>query len=960
MSVDTASSESLSIQTEHGLSDEHIRIRGASEHNLKQVNVDIPLNQLTVITGPSGCGKSSLAFDTLYAEGKRRFMESLSSYARQFMEQFPKAQVDEVQNIPPSVGLAQHNPITNARSTVGVSIDAVDYLAQLFYYLSDKSCSACGSSRLAWTLPEALSSFLLETLASGSAVYLSLQIPKKYMKSHYETLWRLGLDRLLDADLKPVSLTENIASWKQAWVHDGNQLCFLLDRFKLKDGQDDALHARVQEVYHRVLRLLEDLGDLKEVKWVCHSQHGDERHKRVLPVVSACLDCGEPLPVLTPHHFHYMHPQGACSTCEGYGRIMDLDPARIIPNPKETLANGAIHAFQIPSYINVQYSLIENACRDGIPIEIPYEALSQAHQAQIWDGFGSFIGIRPFFKYLESKRYKMHVRMHLAKYRGYFDCPACEGSRLIPLARQSRLWGKTYDEWLKMPVSTLLDFLQTTSLPSEWEGRFPRLVADAWESLTQRLQWLQAVGLGYLPLLRPLRSLSSGEAHRVQLISSIGSELTETLYVLDEPTAGLHPKNTAELTQVLKQLKDAGNTVVIVEHDPDVMQAADGIIDMGPGSGQNGGEILFQGTFDALIASDTQTARGLKEAPREKSTPASAWTHWLTIYEASGYNLKNITVRFPIGGITCVTGVSGAGKSSLIEQTLYGHVLNSQGELSSFDVLPCQGIEGLEHFTGGVLWVDQSSSFRSSRSNPATVVKAYDEIRKLFADSVKAKTLGLTAGHFSFNSKGGRCETCEGLGYITVDMQFMADMTLICPDCNGKRFQDSVLSVDLFGRNIDDVLNMTVDEAVHFFKTAPKVKRRLQALVDLGLGYLPIGQSTTTLSGGEAQRLKLASYLPLEDKPTSKPALFLFDEPTRGLHLTDIPVLVNALERLVAVGHTVIVIEHHIPFIRMAADWIVDIGPEADVQGGSIVYEGDLQGFKRCDESLTAPYFTSS
>ena len=953
MSVDTASSESLAIQTEHGLSDEHIRIRGASEHNLKQVNVDIPLNQLTVITGPSGCGKSSLAFDTLYAEGKRRFMESLSSYARQFMEQFPKAQVDEVQNIPPSVGLAQHNSVTNARSTVGVSIDAVDYLSQLFYYLSEKSCSACGSSHLAWHLPDDLVPFLESTMTDGTAVYLSLQIPKKYMKSHYSTIWRLGLDRLLDADLKPVSLTENIASWKQAWVHEGNQLCFLLDRFKFKSQQADAMQTRLQDVYKRVLRLLEDLGDLKDVKWVCHLQDGEERRRHDLPLVAACLDCGEPLPVLTPHHFHYMHPQGACPTCEGYGRVMDLDPLRIIPNPKESLVGGAIHAFQIPSYMEIQESLIENAFRYGIPTEIPYEALSHEHKQQIWEGFGSFIGVRPFFKYLESKRYKMHVRMHLAKYRGYFECPTCQGSRLIPLARQSRLWGKSYEDWLKIPVSALLDFLQTTPSPAEWEQNFPRLVSDAWESLVQRLQWLQAVGLGYLPLLRPLRSLSSGEAHRVQLISSIGSELTETLYVLDEPTAGLHPKNTAELTHVLKQLKEAGNTVVIVEHDPDVMKEADCSLDMGPGSGQSGGELLFQGSFKDLLRSQTKTAVALQETPREKTNTAQTWTQWLTIYEASGYNLKNITVRFPIGGLTCVTGVSGAGKSSLIEQTLYGHVLNSQGELSSFDVLPCKGIEGLDVFTGGVLWVDQSSSFRSSRSNPATVVKAYDEIRKLFADSVKAKTLGLTAGHFSFNSKGGRCETCEGLGYITVDMQFMADMTLTCPDCNGKRFQDSVLSVDLFGRNINDVLNMTVDEAVQFFKTAPKVKRRLQALVNLGLGYLPIGQSTAALSGGEAQRLKLASYLPLEEKPTNKPALFLFDEPTRGLHLTDIPVLVNALERLVAVGHTVIVIEHHIPFIRMAADWIVDIGPEADVQGGNVVYEGDLQGFKSCPHSVT-------
>jgi excinuclease ABC subunit A len=931
-----------------------IRIRGAYEHNLKHLDVDIPLNQLTVITGPSGCGKSSLAFDTLYAEGKRRFMESLSSYARQFMEQFQKARVEEVHNIPPAVGLSQHNPITNARATVGVSIDAIDYLAQLFYYLGEKTCSRCGSHRLVQNLSEDVPAYLFADLPADTAVYLSLQVPKKLMKPLYAVLFGLGYDRILDVNLKPVMLSESMPTWKNDYVHEKQQLCFLLDRFKFKGNIDDALLNRFNDVINRVNQSLELLGSDKGIAWVAHLKTGDTIITKILLTSNGCFDCGQSIPPLSPHHFHYMHPQGACSTCEGYGRVMGLDEARIIPNKKESLRGGAVHAFQTPSYRDVQLHLEQEAKRHGIPINVAYDALSPEDQRQIWDGFGGFVGIRPFFSHLESKRYKMHVRMHLAKYRGYFECTACGGSRLNPLAKETKLLALSYEDWLKTPVQDLLKRFKGLELPVP--KHLPRLAVDAWRSLLQRLQWLEAVGLGYLPLLRPLRSLSSGEAHRVQLISSIGSELTETLYVLDEPTVGLHPRDTQHLMSVLIQLKDLGNTVVLVEHDPEVMKHADAVIDMGLGSGKHGGNILFQGTYASLLKSDTQTAKGLKAPKQFKPAPLEPATQYLNIYGASGYNLKNINVRFPVGQLSCVTGVSGSGKSSLLVQTLYGQVLNAQGDLPAFDVLPCVGIEGLEHFTGGVVWVDQSTPARSSRSNPATVVKAYDEIRKLFSESVKAKALGLNAGHFSFNSKGGRCETCEGLGEVSIDMQFMANMTMLCSDCNGKRFQESVLSVELFGRHIHDVLGLSVEEAMQFFKTAPKVRKRLQCLVDLGLGYLPMGQATTTLSGGEAQRLKLAPYLPVEDKPVAKPSLFLFDEPTRGLHMSDVPVLVKALQRLVKVGHTVIVIEHNTQFIREAADWVVDMGPEADALGGHVVYEGDLAGFLKETASVTALY----
>jgi excinuclease ABC subunit A len=506
------------------------------------------------------------------------------------------------------------------------------------------------------------------------------------------------------------------------------------------------------------------------------------------------------------------------------------------------------------------------------------------------------------------------------------------------------LFGQPYGFWLKTPAKDLIALLDSEAVQGVVSQHRPA-VRDALEAFRSRLYWLNQVGLGYLPLLRPLRTLSNGEAHRIQLIASIGSELTETLYVLDEPTVGLHARDTKQLTGVLRELCALGNTVVMVEHDPDVMRASDHLIDMGPGSGTQGGTILFEGTFDALMKkSDTQTAKGINETITLKAPPQDSPLGWIEIHNAVGNNLKNLHVRIPHERLTCVTGVSGAGKTSLIVETLYAHFQNALGDLTNEAVLPCDGIEGLRVFKDRIVLVDQSAPSGSIRSNPLTMVKAYDDIRKLFSETPKAQALGLGPGFFSFNSRGGRCETCEGLGYVTVDMQFMADMHMTCHDCNGKRFDRTVLSVDLYGRNIHDVLCMTVDEALAFFKAIPKIKKRLQTLADLGLGYLPIGQSTSTLSGGEAQRLKLAPFLPSSSKKVLTPTLFIFDEPTRGLHMTDLPVLVKALQRLVDAGHTVIVIEHQLSFVARAADWLIDIGPEADKAGGTIAYEGPLAG----------------
>jgi excinuclease ABC subunit A len=934
-----------------------IIVRGANEHNLKHLDVDIPLNQMTVITGPSGSGKSSLAFDTLHAEGKRRFMESLSSYARQFMEQYQKAQVEELSNIPPSIALAQHNSVTNARATVGASTGALDALAQLLYALAERVCPHCGSKRLSDGTAERLYEALIAGLSEGTSVYLGLSLAKKQSKRFFPILARLGWNRILDSDLKPVVLDEWPARVSGAWLHQQERICFLMDRFKVK-GMDERerIHQRLRDAIkhateaQRFLQCEENHQSL--LRLAIHMSPGggvpsDDVTECHVPLGTACLDCETPLLNLTPQHFHYMHPQGACSTCEGYGRVMGLDEQRVIPNPKESILGGAIHAFRIPSYQEMQDDL-EHACRKNrIPLDLPYEALSEPDRQKIWEGMPGFVGIRPYFRHLETKRYKMHVRLHLARYRGYFTCPDCKGSRLIPQAQAARLWEKPCLAWMTQPAQELLEGLRELSLDTCLTGapsHLKTLVQDAWKSFVESLEWLNDVGLGYLPLLRPIRTLSSGEAHRIQLIASISSQLSETLYVLDEPTVGLHSRDTQRLMQVLKALTRLGNTLVLVEHDTDVMREADIILDMGPEGGAKGGNILYQGSYAGLVKHDGKTAQGLRTQPALLPTETLAAQHpMLRIHGASGYNLKNIHIAFPMERLSCITGVSGAGKTSLLIQTLYGQYLNSQGELPSFEVLPCQGIEGLETFTGGITWMDQSLPGRSGRSNAATVVKAYDEIRKLFAETAKAKALGVQVGHFSFNSTGGRCDRCEGMGTLTIDMQFMADMHMECPECLGKRFKPAVLSVDLYGCTIYDVLKMTVDEAFQFFKTSSKINKRLQTLRELGLGYLPLGQSTATLSGGEAQRLKLAPYLPLNDKPATKPCLFLFDEPTRGLHITDIPLLVQALRRLVDVGHTVLVIEHNPAFILQASDWIVDIGPEADVKGGQLVYEGPLQ-----------------
>jgi excinuclease ABC subunit A len=702
----------------------------------------------------------------------------------------------------------------------------------------------------------------------------------------------------------------------------------------------------------------------------------------------ACLNCHKTFIEPFANLFSFNSPMGACPSCEGFGRIISIDLDKVIPNKNLTLAQGAINPFTKPSYTEGYDYLAKEAKKRKIPLDVPWNQLTDAQKAFVIDGGGDFDGIRGFFDWLETKKYKVHVRVMLAKYRGYSPCPDCLGSRLRREALNVFIQGKNILALGEMPVLELEAFFDTLALPPTHELIAARLLKE----IQSRLHYLSGIGLTYLTLSRQFRTLSNGEAQRINLSAALGSGLTDTLYVLDEPTVGLHARDTDRLIRILQNLRDHGNTIVIVEHDPDVMLAADYIVDMGPAGGEEGGRIVYEGTPKGLLAVNySLTARYLNNPAlppaaslsKKSATPSNGngkaskagkgkakasasapqdvfFEDAITIEGARGNNLKDLTVHFPKNQLVCVTGVSGSGKSTLIKQTLFAAYEHSQSRSLQLDEEPHDAILGLESFKD-VLLVDQSPPGRSARSNPVTYVKAYDDIRKLFSESRKAMILGIGPGHFSFNTTGGRCETCEGLGTLTIDMQFMADVTVVCHDCQGRRFNPNVLSVEVEGKNINDVLNLTVDESIEFFKSSRKIVTKLKPLQEIGLGYLKLGQSTSTLSGGEAQRLKLASYLPAhhgDDDDVSEAKdkyLFLFDEPTTGLHMADIALLVQAFRRLIAAGHSLIVIEHNIDFIAQT-DYIVDLGPEGGEGGGQIVATGNVAEVMESPRSETGKF----
>jgi excinuclease ABC subunit A len=904
-----------------------IVVRGARVNNLKNVSCDIPHGQLTVITGPSGSGKSSLAFDTIYAEGQRRFMESMSSYIRQFLERLEKPDVDSIQHILPAIALEQKNGVRNARSTVGTATELNDYLRLLFATIGCTHCKRCGGEVASAEAIDLATDWAAATTGDKYMLLAPLDDP------NIPELLRRGFFRVeRDGELAELTATDTDA-----------HLSIVIDRWSQKPGLKTRLLEAIQTAYH-------------VSGGVCVRVNLTTGDRQTFRQGFRCVACGEAHTPPTPHLFSYNSPLGACQTCEGFGRVMGIDESKVIPNPNVSLAQGAVHPFTTPANQTLMDDLLTEGKKRQIPLTVPYAELTKAEQQFVWQGKGSYPGIRGFFDYLETKKYKVHVRVMLAKYRGYEPCQVCGGSRLRPEALQVTINGLTIDDMNQLPISALHTFVHTMDLTAREQEKTTRLLTD----IQHRLDYLLNVGLGYLTLSRPMRTLSGGEAQRIHLSSALGNALTETLYVLDEPTVGLHARDTDRLLSVLRHLRTHGNTVLMVEHDPDMILGADHAIELGPDGGASGGRVVYDGPArDLLTVGYTAMAQAMANRathiPIKPAKTSIATNHQPTdivIEHATGHNLQGVNVRMPANQLVVITGVSGSGKSTLIHQTLYANYQQLHGRELLLEKTPCDALYGLEAFDD-VLMIDQTPPGRSARSNAATYLGFYDDIRRLFASTRQAELLGLTSREFSFNTEGGRCDRCQGLGYETIDMQFMADVTVTCGDCQGKRFKPHVLQVawpdQSTGKTLDAVLHMTATEALTFFASDAKLVKRIKPLVNIGLGYLTLGQSTSSLSGGEAQRLKLASYL----MDQQHPCLFLFDEPTTGLHLKDIQVLVQALRQLLAAGHSVVVVEHHLDFIAQA-DYVVDMGPEGGHGGGQVLYQGPINNFWHCENSITA------
>ncbi|HXF03920.1 MAG TPA: excinuclease ABC subunit UvrA [Blastocatellia bacterium] len=925
-----------------------IRVRGARVHNLKNITCEIPLRSLTVITGVSGSGKSSLAFDTLYAEGQRRYVESLSAYARQFLERMSKPDVDEITGLCPAIAIQQKPLTRNPRSTVATQTEIYDYLRLLFSRIGRTYCLTCGVEVTRDT-PESIADEVLR-LPTGTRFYVLFPLPPSSGDGRGTSRSSTGEPTVRAIQAQLLSLMQR--GFTRFYVE--NQIYDLTGVERLP-----------VETLHRVSVLVDRLtvhptirSRLVDSLEVCYREGGgqaeivildDPPQRRRYSDSLSCSQCGRSYPSPDPQLFSFNSAYGACPTCQGFGNTITLDLDLVIPNRRLSLRDGAIEPWTKAQFAWAQDELIEFCERNGIPVDVPFEELSPLHQRWVIEGKGRFGGVRGFFDWLETKKYKVHVRVFLSKYRGYNTCPTCQGSRLRPEAHAVRLGGKSLPEVCAMTIAQCARFFEQLSLTD-----YERTVSERlrWE-ITERLRFLIGVGLDYLTLDRLSSTLSGGEAQRIQLATNLGSSLVGTLYILDEPSIGLHPRDTDKLIAILKNLRDIGNTVVVVEHDPEMILAADHVIDLGPGAGEFGGDVVFQGPVEELVRSPTSlTAKYLRgemtiPVPRYRRPPGDKK---LIIRGARANNLKSLDVAIPLGLFVCVTGVSGSGKSTLVYDVLYANLMKQRGQWDQ-PAGAVTSISGGEHLKEIIL-VDQSPIGRTPRSNPATYVKFYDGIRDLFASTREARSRGLTPGHFSFNMGGGRCDACEGKGTVTVEMQFLADIELVCDECKGTRFKPFVLDVKYKGKTIHDVLNMTVHEAMQFFADCPRIQKKLAVLEEIGLGYLRLGQSATTLSGGEAQRVKLAAYLA---RGESERTLYIFDEPTIGLHFDDINKLLGAFRRLLAAGASLLVIEHNLEVIK-SADWIIDLGPEGGERGGSLVAEGPPEHIARVPHSHTGRY----
>lgn len=906
-----------------------IEIKGARCHNLKNISLKIPNRKLVVITGPSGSGKSSLAFDTLYAEGQRRYVESLSAYARQFLEQMPKPEVDAILGIHPAIAIQQKVPSGNPRSTVGTVTEIYDYLRLLFARIGDIHCPNCGHL-IQKDQPEDVIKYI-NSLPLDTPYYIAFQLnlpEQKQVRKFRELILSRGFLRVWQNGQLINLSKEKLKSFENLFiiVDRGKQLK-QLDRSRLVDSIETAFY---------------------EGEGITSIIHGSN-HIRTFSQNFLCSNCGYKMIEPQPRLFSFNNPFGACPGCQGFGDMMDYDMQKIIPDPNKSLRDGAIAPWNTPAYRHILAKLATIAPQYGISMIVPFAHLTDEQRKIIIDGSSDFVGIKRFFKHLERKKYKVHVRVFMSRYRSYFTCTECQGNRLRPESLAVTIARKNISTLAKMSIEDLLKFFQNLKL-SDYKQN---IATEILKEIIRRLKYLYDVGLSYLNLDRRANTLSGGEFQRINLATAVGSALTETLYILDEPTIGLHPRDTGKLINILKSLAKMGNSVIVVEHDPVVIRHASHIIDLGPASGEEGGRIIFEGRYDELL----KRGKGLTAEYLQGSKSLLTKTQFRKIREkflmikgAREHNLKNLTVKIPLEILVAITGVSGSGKSTLIYDILYrgyqSMIGKIKGQVGKHDDIV--GVENLQN----IIMVDQSPIGKTPRSNPITYIKGFDEIRKLFSNTTRARAQNLKPKHFSFNVHGGRCEVCEGTGQLKIEMQFLADIYIECEACKGKRFKPEILNIYFKGKNIWDVLELNVNQALEFFREYPIITRKLQILKEVGLGYLKLGQPATTLSGGEAQRIKLAAHLSQKNQQN---ILFLLDEPTTGLHFDDISKLLNTFERLIERGASVLVIEHNLDVINHA-DWIIDLGPEGGDAGGKIITEGTPKQVADCSSSYTGRF----
>ncbi len=957
------------------MSTETITVRGARVHNLKNIDFEIPHNSLTVVTGVSGSGKSSLAFDTIYAEGQRRYVESLSAYARQFLERIEKPDVDDIDGIAPAVAIRQKNSTRNPRSTVGTATEIYDYLRLLYARIGRTYCFNCGGEVKKDTVDEVASAILAMDEGTRLNVLFPLHGPEPQEKKTSRTnrkkastpgpktdllkaqlfeVRQRGFNRLYqNGQIFEFSAPESLLD-----VNFAEPVFLLVDRLVVSPDARARIVDAVESAYREAGEVIFEPAPRQgqPAQWLRFSQRFE------------CKRCNIRYDEPEPHLFSFNNPYGACPRCQGFGNTIDFDLGLVIPDSSKSLNDGAIEPWTKPKYRTLFTDLKRFARQMNIPVDVAWAELEPEQQRQVLEGDGKFPGIRGFFQHLERKKYKLHVRVFLSRYRGYTLCGDCNGARLRTEARQVKIDDKNICQLCCMTIEQASDFFDGLQLSAEEAGIAERLLQE----IRERLTFLKDVGLEYLTLDRLSSTLSGGEAQRIQLATSLGSRLVGTLYVLDEPSIGLHSRDTHRLINILHNLRDLGNTILVVEHDPDVMRASDTILDLGPGAGEHGGKVIAAGTYEQIkkmpasltgryLAHDLRIPIPLNRRKTSKEE--------IKIYGARVHNLKNVDIAIPLRMLVALTGVSGSGKSTLLHDVLYKALAAAKRQTTDV-FIPADGWDRVEgdEFIDEVVLVDQSPIGRTPRSNPVTYIKAFDAIRDLFASLPEAHKRGFTPGHFSFNIAGGRCEVCQGDGTVTVEMQFLADVELVCEECKGTRYKPQVLDVRYRGKNIHEVLNLTVKEALQFFGGVPKIVEKLRVLEEVGLGYLRLGQSATTLSGGEAQRMKLAAHLQPAARGIGRPAslpskrrlrvLYIFDEPTTGLHFDDVSKLLSAFRRLIDAGGSILVIEHNLEVIK-TADWVIDLGPEGGERGGYVVGAGPPEEIAALPGSYTGQFLAS-